>query len=955
MGSEILSLKSIYRLLRLRDYPVPSDEIIRHGDGKGMTLLSFWKQILCERWLLTKHGRIIWRSEGSINRYHSELCNRKPRFSFYAEYSREILDGLSDVEMFHQTELFARFLREKNYRRPIFLRKLKTFLDMLQESDRRALEPDRFSSLLTDPSPDLPADFIDGWLLTVLTLFALSDGEISPAALSSRGLSASPEALYHFFHPAAAHATEILTDQSGELWHAPLPANSFFGRERELFDLTEAAKAGKKILLCGLGGVGKTELLRQLLAGFLRAGTFRQIAAVQYNGSLVRSFTRSFLRLRGTTPEDCFHESMYLLSRASGPLLMIDNVTSPDDPALEALKELSCPVLITARFSSLPGFDTYSLDNLDRTAAELIFRSNYGLTLTPEDLPPFSRLMARKSMHHPLAAMLLARAARANRWRIEELEIKMRAGYEEIRFQEDREKVDLDLVLRRLYENNQMDPEKLALLRLLSILPYQAYATDEIRQMSGRRDAEEMLADLIWLARRGRLDSADEAGQTRFVMHPLIAECIRRTTPREQEFEPFWQYAGQALAYDLRSLPPEEGLSGKKRLAESLLHAAALLEQPVSRSLAEMCVQAALWLDEDMAAAQQLKSIVAAIPGDTTDLLLKSDECFMFIGPLSDPDMMTRMRDELEHPMLPPVWHRHYVIHSLECMVNALDSQRVLTLLDRELAMPDLTRFERQELLMIKIACQTSLQNNAVAYETCCEGIGIAEELEAGRKTKPNTLLWAEYLATVLVHLGRINEIKDIREKIRELRESTPESPTARMQNECLYAQIAESEGRFEDALAIWLELREELCRYTGSENALYVQVCSQLGLLSAKAGKTREAADYYDEGLGLCRLHPEFSPLLHILLNNKAVLLLDLKKTEEALPLLREAIMLTIPLGGIPLAEPRKNLARCLRMRGESSQAKLLYEEVLPVFVESYGDQHPKTQEVRRCLQELT
>ena len=54
-------------------------------------------------------------------------------------------------------------------------------------------------------------------------------------------------------------------------------------------------------------------------------------------------------------------------------------------------------------------------------------------------------------------------------------------------------------------------------------------------------------------------------------------------------------------------------------------------------------------------------------------------------------------------------------------------------------------------------------------------------------------------------------------------------------------------------------------------------------------------------------------------------------------------------------LAEPRKKLARCLRMKGESGQAKMLYEDVLPVFIEKHGAGHPKTQEVRQCLQELT
>lgn len=955
MDSEILSLKSIYRLLRVRDYPVPSDGIIRPEDAKGLTLVSFWKQVLCERWLQTQHGRIIWRSEGSINRYHSELCNRKSRFPFYAEYTREILDALSDVEIFHQSELFARFLREKNYRRPIFLRKLTSFLEMLRETDRSTLGLDRLSPLLTHPSPEVPADFVDGWLLTVLTLSALTDGRIAWPTFSERGLSLSPDALYLSIHPAASSAADILTDQSGELWHAPLSANSFFGRERELFDLTEAAIAGKKVLLCGLGGVGKTELLRQLLCRFLQTDPFRQVAAVQYNGDLVRSFTRSFLRLRGATPEECFHESMYLLSHASHPILMIDNVTSPDDPALKELKDLPCPVLISARFSSLPGFVSYPLGNPDRTAAELIFRSNYRQALAPEDLPSFGRLMDQESLHHPLTVTLIARAARANRWRPEDLEKKMLAGYSEIRFREDMKKVDLNLVLRRLYEGTHMAPQKMKVLRLLSILPYQAYPAEELMHLSGMENEEKTKDDLLWLARRGWLDASDDTGQMRCVMHPLIAECLRLTTPHEHEFEPFWLYAGHVLSYDLRNLPPDEGLSEKKHLAESVLHAALLLHQPVSRTLAETCIQAALWLDEDLTAAQHLKSIVSAIPGEKTDLLLKTDERFMPLPSLPDPDIMTRMKQEMDHPILPPAWHRRYVIQSLGYLENSFDHQKVLDLLAHELSQTDLTPFEKQQLLMIEAVCLANLQSNAAGYRAGCQGMAIAEALEEGREKKPYTLIWAEYLATCLVRLGRTDELEDVQKRIQELRTSTPESLSIKVQNECLYAQIAENDGRFADAMAIWQNLQEDFIRYCGAGSPLYVQACSQLGLLSAKIGKTKEAADYYDEGLKLCRVHPEFAALLHILLNNKAVLLLDLEKTDDALPLLREAVALSTPLGGIPLAEPRKNLARCLHMRGESGQAKVLYEEVLPVFVENYGDQHPKTIEVRRHLQELT
>lgn len=46
MDPEILSLKSIYRLIRVRDYPIPSDGVLSSENAKGLTLLSFWKQVL---------------------------------------------------------------------------------------------------------------------------------------------------------------------------------------------------------------------------------------------------------------------------------------------------------------------------------------------------------------------------------------------------------------------------------------------------------------------------------------------------------------------------------------------------------------------------------------------------------------------------------------------------------------------------------------------------------------------------------------------------------------------------------------------------------------------------------------------------------------------------------------------------------------------------------------------
>ena len=77
MDSYSLTLKNIYRLLTSMDYPFYSDSVIPSSKRKGLTLMEFWKQLLLSRWKETTHGRIIWHTQGSRNRYPSELCNRK--------------------------------------------------------------------------------------------------------------------------------------------------------------------------------------------------------------------------------------------------------------------------------------------------------------------------------------------------------------------------------------------------------------------------------------------------------------------------------------------------------------------------------------------------------------------------------------------------------------------------------------------------------------------------------------------------------------------------------------------------------------------------------------------------------------------------------------------------------------------------------------------------------------
>lgn len=110
MEKEILSLKSIYRLLTVNDYPVYSMGVIGQKNKKGLTLLKFWQENLIYEFRSLHYGRILWRSEGGRNRYISEICNRSERLQFYQEYTSEVLSVISPEIVLCQMIQFMNFL-----------------------------------------------------------------------------------------------------------------------------------------------------------------------------------------------------------------------------------------------------------------------------------------------------------------------------------------------------------------------------------------------------------------------------------------------------------------------------------------------------------------------------------------------------------------------------------------------------------------------------------------------------------------------------------------------------------------------------------------------------------------------------------------------------------------------------------------------------------------------------
>ena len=160
----------------------------------------------------------------------------------------------------------------------------------------------------------------------------------------------------------------VWTRHSGVLQDNPLPETRFFGREEELYNLQEAAVNGQKCLISGIGGAGKTELLRQILHRCVQNRLVDALAIVPLCGQAFwKASPRAFPDFQSKEPEESFHRILYRIEQSAAEgkrlLLAIDDLRGKpeQDPHLACLRKLPCAVIVTSRRERLEGFETMRL------------------------------------------------------------------------------------------------------------------------------------------------------------------------------------------------------------------------------------------------------------------------------------------------------------------------------------------------------------------------------------------------------------------------------------------------------------------------------------------------------------------------------------------------------------------------------------------------------------------
>lgn len=202
---------------------------------------------------------------------------------------------------------------------------------------------------------------------------------------------------------------------------------NFIGRRRELDQLVELLAASGKVLLVGMGGIGKSELARAYAAE--HRADYDLTVWIPFEESLQHTLASDHLldiqglsrRNYAADSEREYFERKFAVLRElvdEHVLLIFDNYDVISDPDFEQLLSLRACIIFTSRCSQeVPRIQELPVDAVENPTEQLaLFQAEYVRTISSGELPVLQQILSDLN-GHPLSIRLLASAMMRQRLR----------------------------------------------------------------------------------------------------------------------------------------------------------------------------------------------------------------------------------------------------------------------------------------------------------------------------------------------------------------------------------------------------------------------------------------------------------------------------------------------------------------------------------------------------------
>ncbi len=979
MKSDILSLKSIYQFLTINDYPVYSAGIINRKNRVGLTLTKFWRENILLDFRNRKCGKQIWRNDGGRNRYTSDVCNRSTRMGLYGEYAEEILNAADSESVFRQIQQFMDMLLAREYSYGVFCQKLPGYLDLIAEWDRyfsqeaklffdRAMEKREEFERYGDNG----CAFFCGWFLTLLTFHALAGNGEGESAMSRLRQDSS----LHIENLGRTYIMEeknrgkaiFLTGRNTELCSSPLPWQHFFGREKEMFDLRRMLLHGGKYLVSGMGGIGKTELIRQLLKYCEEETLVDYICAIQYEGSLSASFVKAFPQIRGANMEDNFCETLACIRmhEEDRVLVAIDNMDQNRSEELAILESLPATVFVTSRCQEFDGFTTYSVPLPGRSAARLIFQDNYEKAMDAEDEGILKAILEQDIWRHTLTLRLLGRAAADRGWTLPQLRERLNKGIMPVSIQKQDMYGDLQQMYRRIYADSKLKKDMKGLLRIFSVLPHQNYTPEFAENYlqgfltpgSDVRETLKRLYETGWL----------EEHESGYSMHPFIAECVRSGGVKESEITPFleslvetWERSGRGFKIENVSSMVFDWENSWKNFDAGLMETTVLIPSlclnltgKCSTLLSELALMAYVIRFNNFGPSGEELERLVLVKEKSGPLGIKARAVLCILLCNYNYSELDKLKEE--YRFLEGCQELRAVEKAMLANQLAMAYYNGKKLEETEEMLRELKKYEGEKFVYV-LVCHMQALIAVQRGDVVALGEWLLKGYETGKKEGwREGRIMQETLLHLISYYIAVKQFEQAERILDETEKCIQQSGGMLARCECLFSRGSLAAHRGDEGFGV--EQLEEACKQARNFwlNVLdgeYAICVEELALAYNKAGRREEALKRYTEALDIFRQQPghEFDRLR--ILNNIGVMYLEWEKPREALSCLDEALPIAEKLGSLGLAETENNLSRAWRQLGDREKERQYLKKAAPVLEQFYGSEHPKVTDAKKILAE--
>lgn len=324
---------------------------------------------------------------------------------------------------------------------------------------------------------------------------------------------------------------------------AKMPATAHFVNRvtarRSLLHFMRDTRDGATITVEGMGGIGKSSLIAEMLREAKRENLFPDgIAVVLCAGhtqsvDLLRAGLKRFSQLSAinTANLDELSDLAQRILSGKRALVVLDDV-EPKVPLGDVTLPLEAAgvlVLVAARFTAPLELRRQAIrvELLEEEDAVAVFRDNYNRPITEADENAL-RTIVNDAYRHTLAVVLAARSAAESGRSLRSLAVEFRDIDRVLDLEED-QRVRSDLPLRGVRRAFRQSYDELAegakqLFQALAVMPTADYGRAAARAVADACGIEHPEETLGLLARRALFEAYVEAntGQERIRQHPLL-------------------------------------------------------------------------------------------------------------------------------------------------------------------------------------------------------------------------------------------------------------------------------------------------------------------------------------------------------------------------------------------------------------------------------------------------